>query len=385
MLDTLNSSQGDLPATRFYIAKVVANDDPDQKQRIKVHIPDVMTGSVEQLPWLLPITHPSFGGTSTSYVTVNVPHVDSLVVVLFQDGNLSYGLTMGSVPIGGQVLGPLATNYPKRYGFVDPAGNHLYVDTTDGQTDLEFRHNSGTLIHVDNSGNVNVKVVQSRTTTIDVDDTESVGRDSSTSIGRDASTTIKRNETRITEGSKTVRVSGHEQYVNERNVTDTIQGAMDTTVVGPETRINKSLFSHDVTSDARMTYRSNVIIAVTGAVGVTVQGGLTATVNGPVKVSTNSDIDMFSAANIRMRANGHIVTEAAQWTHTGPVYLNGDVVVGHSFTSNGLITGLYGMNMYENAFFGSNVTVTTDIFNMGRTFRTHQHVVTGFGLSFPTY
>ncbi len=140
----------------YYVATVVDNNDPKKLQRVRVNIPELMEGASALLPWIAPIQKAVFGFGNTSG-TVSVPEVGSQVVVQFQEGDLSYGLMLGAIPSKVfELPGELSTNYPKRYGWKDPAGNVFYVDTTSGSNDVEFKHVSGTTIHINNAGEVTV-------------------------------------------------------------------------------------------------------------------------------------------------------------------------------------------------------------------------------------
>lgn len=154
----LNEFQAD-DYSGYLLGTVVFNNDPDRLQRIKVSIPRLLTGDPANLPWISPINRSPFGLTSNAG-TVEVPALGSLVLVEFQGGNIYYGLCMGSVPTKSYTPNPaLLLNYPNRRGWADIAGNLLWIDTTSGQVEFHLKHSSGTFIHVDNAGNVNINSV----------------------------------------------------------------------------------------------------------------------------------------------------------------------------------------------------------------------------------
>lgn len=154
MLKKLNDL-GSEQAT-YFVAKVVENNDPLKLQRIKVTVPNLLEGSVESLPWCMPITSSVLGGNTKTSVAVAIPPIDSHVVVVFQGGDVNYGLVIGSLVTKSTELGELATNYPKRRGWVDAAGNHFFVDTTEGSITFEVKHTSGTTIQIDNEGKLTI-------------------------------------------------------------------------------------------------------------------------------------------------------------------------------------------------------------------------------------
>lgn len=139
-----------------FLAKVVFNNDPDKLQRIKVTIPGVLEGKTDDLPWIAPVLYSPFGVTASAGV-VHVPAVGSFAVVSFQDGQLYYGLGIGSLAIKDYTPDPiLLTNYPNRRGWKDPSGNLFYIDNKSGSVTVHFKHISGTTIDISNSGRVTV-------------------------------------------------------------------------------------------------------------------------------------------------------------------------------------------------------------------------------------
>ena len=145
--------------TNYMLAQVVDNNDPERKQRIKVRIPLLLEGDAANLPWVLSM-HPSHFGTGSgaagAYGSVCIPPLDAWVVVRLEEGSIYYGQCVGATPVAGHELSLFDTNYPKRYGMVDPIGNHFYVDTTQGQATVQFRHMSGTQITIANNGAVTI-------------------------------------------------------------------------------------------------------------------------------------------------------------------------------------------------------------------------------------
>lgn len=142
--------------TGLFLATVKDNNDPEQRQRVKVSIPRLLEGNVADLPWVSPILDAPFGMTSDSGV-MNVPALGALVVVQFQNGDLNYGVIAGS--IHSQQHTPnaaLLLNYPKRRGWRDIAGNLFWIDTTAGSVEVHYQHPSGTTIHINNAGEVEV-------------------------------------------------------------------------------------------------------------------------------------------------------------------------------------------------------------------------------------
>lgn len=142
-----------------FIGKVVDNKDPKLMQRVKVEIPGLLVGDVASLPWCFPAQHSLFGMTDSAY-SVGVPVLGSTVLVEFQQGDLHYGRVSSCLHTSSSsVSGELATNYPNRRGWLDPANNLFYIDITSGQVIAHFIHKSGTRITIADNGKVTVHSV----------------------------------------------------------------------------------------------------------------------------------------------------------------------------------------------------------------------------------
>lgn len=142
-----------------FIGRVVDNKDPKLMQRVKVEIPGLLTGEVSSLPWCFPAQHSLFGMTASAY-SVGVPVVGSTVMVEFQQGDLHYGIVSSCLHTSNtSVSGELATNYPNRRGWLDPANNLFYIDITSGQVVAHFLHKSGSRITIADNGKITVHSV----------------------------------------------------------------------------------------------------------------------------------------------------------------------------------------------------------------------------------
>ena len=138
----------------YYVGTVVANNDPKKLQRVKVSVPSLLEGAEALLPWVAPLLSSPFGFTSSAGV-VAVPVIGARVVVEFQEGQLYYGLLKGSVPTAAFTLPTeLATNYPGRRGWKDPAGNVFFIDNTAGANTISVQHASGAVVSIANNGDV---------------------------------------------------------------------------------------------------------------------------------------------------------------------------------------------------------------------------------------
>lgn len=128
--------------------RVVANDDPTFKCGIKVTVPGVIDGNVEDLPWAVPYVT-AFLGNSKVADRVEIPEVGTEVTVMFPFGDPHQPFYTGrwhefAVP------DEFKTNYPNRYGFKDSNGVCFYVDKTTGEA--SFSMPNGFSVNVDKDG-----------------------------------------------------------------------------------------------------------------------------------------------------------------------------------------------------------------------------------------
>lgn len=119
--------------------KVVDVNDPKKLGRIRVHIPEIFSETIqvvsktssssqpakEGLPWVYPSI--SFLGGLANTAAICIPQLDSLVQVkVNRDIHEMYYI---ATPVTTSTkASKLEANYPKSYGFVDPIGNHFIVD-----------------------------------------------------------------------------------------------------------------------------------------------------------------------------------------------------------------------------------------------------------------
>lgn len=168
-------------ANKWLIAKVEDNQDPKKLQRVRISIPEVIEGPIDQLPWAIPFTLPTGGMANVG--GVNVPEVGAAVYVLLQDGDKHYPVYFGSAYDHRRLIDLFATNYPNRYGYQDSKQNWLYVDKTSG--DVEIHHHSGTQIHIADNGEVTINVAANEQVTVAGDLTINVNGSTSLTSGGD--------------------------------------------------------------------------------------------------------------------------------------------------------------------------------------------------------
>lgn len=135
--------QDRMPQNFMAIGQVVDNNDPEHLDRIRCSIPHIYDKDTGELPWIFPKKHAVFGQGS-GFGVYGVPAVGAYVFVEFQNGdeNLPF---YSSFAYGKFDRNP-AFNSPDVYGFVDPCGNTLRVNTAEKL--WEFTHASGAKVTI---------------------------------------------------------------------------------------------------------------------------------------------------------------------------------------------------------------------------------------------
>ena len=142
----------------WFVGTVVATDAgaPDgQAERIKANVPGLFEGAAATLPWCRKGTNADMAN-GPGFGSCNVPPIGSLVYVMLDQGDPHHPVYVGLAQTTLTLLAVFLTNYPKRRGWVDPAGNSFIVDNTGGANTLTYTHASGAAIAIDNSGKVTV-------------------------------------------------------------------------------------------------------------------------------------------------------------------------------------------------------------------------------------
>ncbi len=169
----------ELPDLRgvWIVAKVTSNDDSGETngpklQRIRVTVPGLYE---PESPWCWPKQLSLFaGGQGEGHGSFGVPAVDSYVIIELEQGDPHHPVYVASLLIHGNQITEAGVNYPNRYGFKDKLGNYFYIDQTEGQGTVKFRHFSGTQIDIDNSGAMTITAPAGLTIVGDVNVTGAV-------------------------------------------------------------------------------------------------------------------------------------------------------------------------------------------------------------------
>jgi hypothetical protein len=123
--DSLNSNL-DLGSAgyqgKYFLGKVVKNDDPKNLGRIQADVPGLFDSVNGDVPWAGPVKYSSFGQGKT-WGVYGSPEVGSDVIILLQDGNPHYPLYHTLQAHANEDF----ESGGKAWGFVDPYGNKFLV------------------------------------------------------------------------------------------------------------------------------------------------------------------------------------------------------------------------------------------------------------------
>lgn len=145
----------DLSKGTFY-GRVVDNDDPKKRQRLKIRIPQLHRDIPDSdLPWMMP---QSIGGNHVEggIGRVDVPPVNALLAINFEEDDphsARYGgsPTVDNVHKDNEILNE---DYPNTRGEVDESG---FKTTYNKQRkEWSLQHPSGSGIFIDGSGNISL-------------------------------------------------------------------------------------------------------------------------------------------------------------------------------------------------------------------------------------
>ncbi len=145
-----------------HYGKVMDNNDPDKRGRVKVEAPSLV-GKSKELPfWVEPVLV-FMGGGKGFFAVPDRDSIVELTVSVSSSSDESAGQTsldspnVRYKPVSISDVDTLptvfSTNYPARRGMSTDAGHWYFDDTTTNKT-FHLEHSSGAKIHIDKSGAV---------------------------------------------------------------------------------------------------------------------------------------------------------------------------------------------------------------------------------------
>jgi phage baseplate assembly protein gpV len=167
----------------FYRGVVEDIDDPLSSGRVRIRVWGLHSQSsvknatdgipTSELPWAEPCIPIAEGGISQRGF-FGVPQINSHVLVIFENGNPLRPIYIGSLPSGNGDWNTGSSDAGKAVILNTPAG-YIKFDSTDGSTEVEIKHNSGSNILLKDNGDIELSgeneanITVSGNTTISVD------------------------------------------------------------------------------------------------------------------------------------------------------------------------------------------------------------------------
>lgn len=234
------------------------------------------------------VSHPWAG---KSWGAVSIPRIGQEVIVDFLDGDPDQPIIVGRfyngesmAPFGlpaGAVVSGIKSNTHKGKGY-----NELSMDDTagkekvtiHGQYDMNttVEHNQTTTVH------------NSRTDTIDVDDSESVGNNQTQHVGVNQTISIGSNRGETVGGTETITITGHRTETVNGGETVTVTGGRSHTVNGMQTTTISVAEAHTVGAGRMHSVGAGEAINVGGVQTVSVGGAQMVSVGGVQKVNVGA-------------------------------------------------------------------------------------------------
>lgn len=213
-----------------YLATVVDNNDPAEKQGVRLTIPLLLeSDNVEDLAWIRPASASMFG-IGDAFGVQRIPRVGSKVIVMYSVPPYA-GFYLDAVTDRTVLADELLENYPNRVGFAAPDGALFFMDL---QTkEFYYRHASGSSLQFDSEGNVSLLVKKDLDQQIGGDWTVSVtgkrtftSGDATDTVNGDRSATVSGTSRDSVSGSATMAAS-ELTIANDALVTGTLKATDD--------------------------------------------------------------------------------------------------------------------------------------------------------------
>ena len=134
-----------------FIGTVADNADPTRTRRIRIKCAQLWGNTpVNQLPWAAQQSPVGIGGNSL-YGVFSVPPVGARVSFELFEGEILSPVYTGILQDINTRMTLFDTNYPNRFGWIQPDGSQFYVDNTAGT--FHYTHGpSGSTVDIANDG-----------------------------------------------------------------------------------------------------------------------------------------------------------------------------------------------------------------------------------------
>lgn len=199
MNDNLEAAQD--YGNKTFLGRTVGNADATGVGRFQVNVPGLYDDG--ELPQVGMIRYSPFG-IGKNFGWYGSPWNGSSAVLRLQDGDASYPIGEGYL-LTQQDVHPEFTD-PNVWGYVDPNGTMQRVDLT--QQTFTFKHVSGTMYTIDQTGKLSIHVVNDEEVQIDGNATIGVQGNITVNVQGSANVNVQGNSNITTQGSTTVKSGG---------------------------------------------------------------------------------------------------------------------------------------------------------------------------------
>jgi hypothetical protein len=163
----------------FFRGLVVARNDPDNQNRIKIALPHVYGDiPIDELPWVYPCSsswptsnkgqNGAVNGTQSGQTgaggSTNVPPLGSPVIVAFEGGDHRYPMYFGGAPTKPAGLTPIPKytfsknpGSPDNYSYTTPNGSMVQIDNRPGAEKIIAIAPTGDYVSISQAGLIEVK------------------------------------------------------------------------------------------------------------------------------------------------------------------------------------------------------------------------------------
>jgi len=152
---------------KFYVGKVVDNNDPERKYRCRIRVYGIYGDQIpdEDLPWAIG----DMGFVGSNIGSVVIPPIDAIVRVRFENGDIYSPVYISKVFDNNNQSFEVEENYPDKILFFETDnGDYFTIDRKTFET--SYHTATGVLITVDAEGSVTVNTEDTEIGTIAVKD-----------------------------------------------------------------------------------------------------------------------------------------------------------------------------------------------------------------------
>lgn len=204
-----------------YRGIVESVNDPMRAGRVRVRVYGVYDNlPTNAIPWA-ERTDPLYMNSGGGFMT---PDVGTLVWVEFEAGNHMLPILAGGAPSLTQVPNTSVGGNPNIRTIQTAAGHYIVLDDSSGDNRIVIHHASGTVIDIDDTGNMNQNVVQNlninvtgnANITVEGDVTEQVNGNVKRTVSGNVEETINGDYSRQVGGSSTEESAGETSISGSR-------------------------------------------------------------------------------------------------------------------------------------------------------------------------